>query len=343
LEINELNHPDSIWTWKSHSRRGKTTLWLPYFQQVTPTKGKRDTYCFEWNAGEVDIHLKDIDSILLYGASGDLPVKFLDKLSSYKIPLLIHRRNMPRPYCFLPSPGTDTNDIVTQQILKREHLTKRCYIARTLVAARLAASQQWVTFPKHIYRKLRHARSVQEIREIEAHATRRLWREYFKSIGTPGVSRRDSDHRAVKALDACSFFFFGILLRWVLVHRLSPSHGFLHENTAYAALIYDLMEPYRYIMEHAVAQAVLQIGPEDKELTPLSLSFLRTEIDERKVYIPASRQVVRQKNLLHGIVLALRAYLSGEMKRFVIPQEGSRKGGRPIKTTYRLPGNIPLQ
>ena len=59
---------------------------------------------------------------------------------------------------------------------------------------------------------------------------------------------------------------------------------------------------------------------------------------EETVYVPATRQVVRRKNLLHGNVLALRAYLAGDMRRFIVPAEGERSGGRPLKVSFRLPG-----
>ena len=96
MEINELQHPNSVWTWKSSPRRGKASLWLPYFSKVTKLKG--DRYTFEYNGGDVTAHLKEIDFIMFYGASGDLPVKFLDALNTYKIPLVIHRRNLSDPY-----------------------------------------------------------------------------------------------------------------------------------------------------------------------------------------------------------------------------------------------------
>ena len=51
MEINELQHPNSVWTWKNNSRRQKASLWLPYFSGVTKVRG--DRYCFEYNGGLV--------------------------------------------------------------------------------------------------------------------------------------------------------------------------------------------------------------------------------------------------------------------------------------------------
>ena len=103
-------------------------------------------------------------------------------------------------------------------------------------------------------------------------------------------------------------------------------------------LVYDLMEPARCMIEAAVARAHENAGCED--LTKRTLSQLKTSL-EAVVYVPATRQYVRRKNLLHGGVLALRAYLNGDMRRLAFPVEGSRRGGRPVKVSYRLPGDIP--
>ena len=129
------------------------------------------------------------------------------------------------------------------------------------------------------------------------------------------------------------------MLRWVLFHKLSPHHGFLHEPTSYSALIYDLIEPYRYIIEDIVAEETI-ITPESslKSLTAFTFTKIKEKF-EQVVYVPQTHQEVRLKNLLHGIVLSLRSYLNGETKRFVIPTEGVKKGGRPLKLSFKLPGS----
>ena len=72
MEMDKSQHPDSIWTWKTNSRRGKASLWLPYLSEVKSIKG--DKYCFTYNGGSVEARLRDIDFIMLYGASAHLPV-----------------------------------------------------------------------------------------------------------------------------------------------------------------------------------------------------------------------------------------------------------------------------
>lgn len=340
-EIDEFQHPDSIWTWKSNKRGGKTTLWLPYVSRVE--RVKKSAWRFTYNGGEVDADVARLDCVMFYGTSGQIPVALVDELATLRVPLLVHRRNVGRPAVFLPAPGTDAGDMLTKQIVARTHSPKRAYIARTLVRERFRGVADTFPLPDTAYRRLARTRTLGQIRLWEAEHSRKYWRKYFAGLGHPDVTRREKGSLPA-ALDAGSMFLSGILLRWLLIHRLSPSHGFLHEGTDYMGLIYDLMEPARYMIEEAVAAACQRHSPgsDADSLTQATLSGLKHGL-EKVVYVPATRQSVRRKNLLHGTVLALRAYLAGDMCRFVIPAAGTRKGGRPPKVSYRLPGDIPAR
>lgn len=338
MEIDHYQHPNFIWTWKTSSGRGRASLWLPYFKKVEPAAPKRKgVHVFSYKGGEVACDLKKLDLIMLYGPSGDLPVSFLDELNTHNISLLIHRRNSKKPYVFFPFPGNDDKDVLTAQIVTRNNMIRRVYVAKTFIQKRLENFSPLVEVERSTFAKLRKARSLEEVRSIEAGVSKKYWKRWFKALGLDGARRRDKSLEVVKALDACSFFLFGILLRWTIFHKLSPSHAFLHVPTNYPSLPYDLMEPYRVWIEDAVAQAAKKCGTESDQILPVSIELLKQALGE-KVYVPATRQDVYQKNLLHGVVLALRAYLLGEAPRLVIPVPGDKKGGRPPKTGYRLPG-----
>jgi len=128
---------------------------------------------------------------------------------------------------------------------------------------------------------------------------------------------------------------YGILLRWLLVHRMSPAHGFLHITSGYPSLAYDLMEPYRYILENAVAESY---RAKAEDLTAASLERIKESL-ETEVFVPSHRAKVRRKNLLHGSVLGLRAWLLGQATRLVLPCEGAKIGGRRPKVGFVLPGS----
>ena len=341
MEMSELQHPDSIWTWKS-AKTGKASLWLPYFDRVEPVRSAgKDIYRFVHKGGEVIVNLKKIETIMLYGASGSLPIAFLDHLNRYRIPLMIHRRNMESPYLFFPDVGSDPRDVLSRQISVRNNQTKRVYVARTLIRSRLNTLRDRIPISQADLNRFNKLRDVDSVRAMEAKLTARYWKCYYESFDMDGnTARRDRSHPVNKALNASSYFMSGILLRWVLFHKLSPQHGYMHLPTNYPALIYDLIEPYRYIFENAVASSVRQGGlVESESLTAMSIGALKRSLEE-PVYVPVTRQTVRRKNLLHGAVLALRAYLVGDMKRLVIPIEGERHGGRPVKVSYSMPGGI---
>lgn len=332
MEMDEFQHRDFVWTWKSNHTSGRASLWLPYFQSVRKVKGTR--WLFTYKGGEFEADLKRVDFVMLYGASGIIPVDFLDDLHSHRICLSIHRRNIPTPYVFAPTPTTDEVDALTRQIEIRQHQQKCTYIARTLIRARMNSMSWLIRSSATNLKKLAAANSVERVRALEAQETKRYWSAYFDRLGVD-VARRDTGPFN-SALNAGSMFLFGVILRWVLFHKLSPSHGYLHQPSSYPSLAYDLMEPYRYLIEMAVAESWEEWDDPDK-LVAASISRLKAQLDE-SVYVPATRQTVRRKNLLHGVVLALRSYLLGEVPRLVLPIEGARKGGRPPKAGYKLPG-----
>lgn len=336
MEITQLSHADSIWTWKSNARSRRASLWIPYFEGVEKIRGSK--YEIRFNGGPLQVDLKEVDTLFLYGASGDLSLGFMDDLNQAGICLLIHRRNQGSPFVWHSANTVDQCDVLTAQILARSDQRRRAYVARTLVAARFASIAKAVPIADIRYKKLREARTIDGIRLIEAEQTKAYWRVYYARLNLSELARRDP-HPVNAALDACSFFMFGVTLRWTLFHRLSPAHGFLHENSGYPGLAYDLMEPYRVIFEDVVSNE-WQADQSEKTLTERSLSALKQAL-QGDILVTAACAVAKRKSLLHGTVLALRAYLLGEMGRFVIPVEGTKQGGRPPKLSYKVPGGRP--
>jgi CRISPR/Cas system-associated endonuclease Cas1 len=326
-----LTHPDFISTFKRSRGAKRHSIWLPYFAGATKTRGAN--YEFRYNGGTIVVSLKSLDVIMLYGATGTLDVGFLDDCATYNVVILIHRRGVAAPTLIFTEKSHTGEDVLTAQITTREHQIRATYLARTLVKARLDSSL--TTMTTAFRAKLDKARSITAVRLLEAEATKRHWSRFYSELSVE-ASRRNDAHAVNKALDASSVFMLSVILRWVLFHRLSAAHGFLHEPTRYASLVYDLMEPYRYIGEQAVMR-VYRAGMSEKALVASSIEELKAMLDE-EVYLTATHQLVIRKTLLHGVVLALRAYLLGEMTRFVVPTEGPRRGGRKIVLSYTLPG-----
>ncbi|MDL2060428.1 CRISPR-associated endonuclease Cas1 [Mesosutterella sp. AGMB02718] len=328
------NHESSIWIWNSQEKGGKVSLWLPYAESLL--RIPRSSF-WEARYGEetLEIDLQKTDLIMLYGERGNLPVTFLADLSKYGIPLMIHERRQPRPFIFYPPDFQDRNDILSLQILARNNKTRRKSVAKALVKARIASMSKRYLIPEKISNGLHFANSIQEIRLAEAQATARYWSSWYSALGQPSERRINTPLN--HALNLGSAFLHGILLRWILFHHLSPMHGFLHEATSYSALVYDLMEPYRYILEDAAADVFRETEGEEKAMLRKIGPTIKERLSEI-VFVPATRQSVQRKNLLHGIVLALRAWLAGDSPKFIIPTEGEPRGGRKPLPGYILPG-----
>lgn len=336
MDVDPNQHPDFIWTWKSNARNAKVSLWIPYFSAVEKVPRSK-SWNIAYNGGMLSADLSKVDFIMFYGACGELPLEFLDALAQHKIPFMIHRRNLVDPYVFFPAVHSDNENVLTRQILVREHAQKKTYVAKTLIRHRFRKFESVIPVSEMLYKELARAKTVDAVRQIEAKTSARFWEAWFEKLNVEATRRGNGPLSA--ALDAGSKFLYGVILRWILFHKLSACHGFLHLPTGYPSLVYDLMEPYRYIIEESAAAAYVAVGDKgsEKKLVAATLTALKEAL-EVVVYVPETRQYVRRKNLLHGVVLALRAYLLDESVRLVIPTEGTKKGGRPPKVGYRLPG-----
>lgn len=297
---------------------------------------KGQTATFTYNSGIETLKFGDIHSIMFYGSVIDLPQEFLENCAKHNIPIVIHRRNMTRAVFINQNTQTNARDLLTRQIICRQNRSKQNYIARQLIKAKLKSSS-WLTEVDPVVLKKEHG--ISQIRAIEAIAARHYWEVFFQKLGYPTWTRR-GDNPVASILDAVSKFLTGILLRWTLYHNLSPYHGYMHVQTEYPALIYDLLDPYRGYFEKIIFNSVQKA----KALNQPSKDWMAVAIQDLKiclsstVYTDATRQIVTMSELMHGIVLALRSYLLGTTHRFIIPLPGKPNGGRPIKAGYSLYG-----
>ena len=128
-EIEEEQHQDFIWTWKSNGRRNKVSVWLPYFSEVSKNNS---TWCVKYNGGSLNLDLNKIDLIMFYGASGNLPLNFLDDVAKHNIVLMIHKRNVTRPDVFYTSNIGDSLDVLSRQITYRNNEIKKLILPVSL-------------------------------------------------------------------------------------------------------------------------------------------------------------------------------------------------------------------
>jgi len=311
----------------------KVPFWFPYPSKITI---KKDLVFVDYKGGMSAVKFPEIHSIMFYGSICSLPEVFLEKCSLYKIPIVFHKRNMSQAVWIIPSTSKDPVDLLTQQIIFRNNQKKCAYIAKRLLSAKFK-SMEWLTaYPADFDGKYL---TIPEMIKIEAWHARDYWQSFYQSLGEDGCCRR-SQNPISATLDAVSKFVSGIFLRWILFHKISPFHGFVHLPSDYPSLVYDLMEPYRgYIDKEvcALIKSAKENNVEEKEYFGWVLKGIENFLD-KKIYTESTRQIVTFQELFHGSVLALRAYISGETRRFVVPTPNRPNGGRPINAGYRLYG-----
>lgn len=311
----------------------KVFLWLPYLSDIKISNKHVE---FNYKGGSENIEWTKIHSIMIYGESCPLPHDFLDKCAFYKIPVVIHRRNVPRAVYISPSYTGDKQDLLTKQIEFRNNVKKSSYITKRLLQAKFTSMDWLIPYDRNLlYRKINKA----DMLEVEAWHARKYWKKYYEELGLGEFNRRDKNNNASAVLDAVSKFISGIALRWIVYHNLSPYHGFMHTPTDYPSLVYDIMEPYRGYFDKVVFNVLKNNQNRNKsDLTSYAIEEIKKFLD-KQVYAGATRQIVTMQELLHGVVLALRVYLTGEGKRFIVPMPTKPNGGRPIKSGYLLYGH----
>ncbi len=313
----------------------KVPLWLPYTSKI---EVKKEHVEFQYKGGNYFTEMKNILSIMFYGGICDLSEDFLQLCAKKGIPLCIHRRTMSNAIWITPSIKTSTTeDILTKQVSFRSNEKKKIHIAKKILQAKFKSMQWLVAYPQLFDGK---KYSIPEMITIEAYHAKTYWKKYYELLGYSEHSRRGTPNQLKSILDAVSKLISGITLRYIIYHRMSPYHGFLHIPTDYPALVYDLMEPYRGYIEKIVFNTIKECRTEgipEKEFLPRCIVAVEKFLDEQ-VYVCATRQIVTFQELLHGSVLALRSYLHGESRQFIVPIPGKPNGGRPVNAGYKLYG-----
>lgn len=329
IEIDALSHPKGIWT----TVRGLRIWYFPYFGSAEPIRGK-----YRWrvshNGGTWDVDLNKADTLMFYGATGSLPLALLDECASLGVTVIIQRTHMTAPFIGTGPRFRDRDDLLSAQILARSDAKQSSYLARQLIRHKLLG-HAWLHPPSQFsLDTIAKARNCGEIRLAEAQAAKRYWQNFFDSLGVDECRRGEGELQA--ALDAGCHYLSGILLRWIQAHGFSPAHGFLHAPSSYPALVADLMEPYRYCVDRPVFEWYREHG----SVTPAQAVTAIQTFLAQSVLVEPTRQRVYRRTLLAGVVLALRHYLTDEMKRFSPPHEVMRVAGRKQKCSYRLMGEI---
>jgi CRISPR-associated protein Cas1 len=170
-------------------------------------------------------------------------------------------------------------DFRVAQVHAMDDPEKKFSIAHALVKAKIARSLQVLEWLEQCYdvereirmtkreaAKLGNANTVPELRTVEGRTALRYWETFRKalpeSLAFAGPMTTTHQNNASDPFNAALNFGYaaleGEVRRAVNSVGLEPSIGFLHDFSDYQtkeSLVYDLMEPYRWLIDLTVFQA----------------------------------------------------------------------------------------
>ena len=218
------------------------------------------------------------DSIIIDGHSGYISLQALHWLSRNKVPVFILDYDGSMISSILPPSPVKAN-LRAAQIKASEDSKAKFSIANAIVRAKVARSLQvldWLTrrydiekqvrLTKHEALHLGKASSVTDLRTVEGRVALRYWQAYASVIPEcfdfHGRMTTSHQNNASDPVNLALNYAYGVLegecRAAINTVGLEPSVGFLHETSDYQtkqSLVYDLQEPFRWIVDVAVMDA----------------------------------------------------------------------------------------
>jgi CRISPR-associated protein Cas1 len=226
-------------------------------------------------------------SIIVDGYSGYLSLRALHWLSRNGTPVYVLDVDGSLLSTILPATPLKA-DLRIAQIDASRHPEQKVAIAKALVEAKINHSIQvlnWFRETHDIEKELRlvrleasklgRARTAREIRTVEGRTALRYWGMFAKGLPERlefrGRMTTTHQNNASDPVNSALNYGYAVLegecRRAINSVGLEPSVGFLHDFSDYQtkqSLVYDLMEPFRWLVDLTVLQAfesrVLDLG-----------------------------------------------------------------------------------
>jgi CRISPR-associated protein Cas1 len=219
------------------------------------------------------------DSIIIDGHSGYISLQGLHWLSRNKVPVFVLNYDGSLISSILP-PMPIKADLRAAQIKAASDTQKKSIIAKALVQAKIARSLQvldWLSERHDLGRdvqlatrdasRLDRATTVRDVRSIEGRAALRYWEAFRKTIPESfdfhGRMTTTHQNNASDPVNLALNYAYGVLegecRRAINGVGLESAVGFLHDFSGYQtkqSLVYDLMEPFRWLADVSVIQAI---------------------------------------------------------------------------------------
>lgn len=288
-------------------------------------------------------------SIIVDGHSGYISLQALHWLSRNKVPVFVLNYDGTMISSILP-PVPIKADLRAAQIEANANPKMKYAVARALIEAKIARSIQlleWLAERYDISRdvqlvkrealKLRHARTVGAIRSVEGRVALRHWTAYGKvlpeSLDFQGRMTSSHQNNATDPVNAALNYGYGFLegecRRAINAVGLEASVGFLHDFSDYQtkqSLVYDLEEPFRWIIDLTVMQA-FESGKLDvphfyftgddyryrfePQAKSQFIGLLREEFNSRVTY---NNRAVKWDTVIEHKVMELSRFLAGKSR-----------------------------
>jgi CRISPR-associated protein Cas1 len=220
------------------------------------------------------------DSIIVEGHSGMITFEAVNWLMHHNTPVFMLDYDGSLISAIMP-PQPVHGDLRRAQVEAHLDSEKRLTIARSFIQAKLERSDRvlnWLGESHDIESEIQsftveagalgHARSVDEVRNVEALPADVYWQAFrkavpakleFKSRSSRARRRQYNASDPVNALLNYGYAFLqSCVRRAVNMTGLDASLGYLHEDKPAATpLVYDFQEPYRWLVDYTVLRMVL--------------------------------------------------------------------------------------
>jgi CRISPR-associated protein Cas1 len=219
------------------------------------------------------------DSIVIDGHSGYISLQAFHWLSKNKIPVFILNFDGSLISSILP-PIPIKADLRAAQLDASRDPDKKFKIAHELVKAKIQRSNdvlKWLAERYDIEDKVRRvkkesvgvseARTIKDLRIVEGRVALRYWQTIQSVIPETfdfqGRITKKHQYNASDPVNLTLNYTYGVLegecRRAINTVGLEPSIGFLHDFSDYQtkqSLVYDLQEPYRWLADMTVIEAL---------------------------------------------------------------------------------------
>jgi len=299
-------------------------LYLPYPESLK-VKTKFLEYIIDGKKGSA--LLDSVEVIFCLGDGINFPSEFLFKCQKKRIPVISYKTHLDEPLFITGSVLRASDNTLLKQIECYKNKKKRLVIVRKILERKFA-NQCWIGLKKvRLYRVI----NLENCLEVEGLRSKQYFRCYKKELKKRNVEfkSRRTKSSANLFLNAGYTYIRGIILRWVVFHRLSPHYGFLHKCTRYPALAYDLMELYRcwidkWFIEYLDRRSSLR--------DPNNFVRYCSQALNEKIFVAHQSQKISRKEFIKLSVWQLKKYLVGKNKTLVLPEEYfSLRPGRKVK------------